>query len=386
MADTELFIPELPEQLTPQWLNKVLASRLGENTVVGLDQTILGEGEGFVGDIIRLDLTYEHPSESLPKSIVAKMPKLANRAMGELLGAYERENMFYMTMGDDLPVRSPQLYYGEFDRDAASEQQEAILRAANNIPRFLQGLTNRLAWWIAARKNRRYILLIEDISDALACDQLVGVDRAEYKKLLQAAAKLHAAFWGSEQLHGKFWLLPADIDIDMRHQMMVRARPAYTALFSKTVADGMDAYLDKVEADGVTLAHSLCQGPLTLMHGDFRLDNLFFRGDEVLFIDWQLVRRGPPMYDIAYVLSCGLTDTESARQLIRDYHDALIAHGVSNYSFDQAWQDYTTALLVVLMNLSSVDQVDLGEGRGVGLLEVWMDRLLGRLKADVPLL
>ena len=166
------------------------------------------------------------------------MPKLANRAMGELLGAYERENMFYMTLGTDLPVRSPKLYYGEFDRDAASEKQEEILRQANKIPNFLQGLTNRLAWFISARKKRRYILLMEDISTATPCDQLVGVDRPAYQRILDDVAKLHATYWHSPKLDGQFYLLPMDVDIEMRHQIMVRARPAYERLFPDTVSAG----------------------------------------------------------------------------------------------------------------------------------------------------
>ena len=65
---------------------------------------MLGDGEGFVGEIIKVDLGLSQPNEDCPKSLVAKMPKLTNRAIGELLGAYERENMFYMTYADGFPV------------------------------------------------------------------------------------------------------------------------------------------------------------------------------------------------------------------------------------------------------------------------------------------
>ena len=119
---------------------------------------------------------------------------------------------------------------------------------------------------------------------------------------------------------------------------------------------------------GPEFAHQLCQGPVTLMHGDLRLDNLFFEGERVLFIDWQLVRRGPPMYDIAYLLSCGLTDEASAHELIESYHRALVREGVTDYSLQQAWLDYRLALRAVLMNLASVDQVDLGDGRRWGIV------------------
>ena len=382
MADKSLFIPETPQELTVGWLNEVLTEQLHDNEITALSQSVLGEGEGFVGDIIRLELTYAHPNPSLPQSIVAKMPKLANRAMGELLGAYERENMFYMTLGQALPVRSPKMYYGEFDRDAGSEKQEEILRQANKIPKFLQGLTNRLAWFISARKNRRYILLIEDIGGIEAHDQLAGVDRDAFTQILIDVAKLHADFWQDPRLQGQFWLLPMDIDIEMRHQMALRARGAYESLFPGVISDGMGVYLDQVATEGVSLSHQLCAGPMTLMHGDLRLDNLFFTGTETLFIDWQLVRRGPPMYDIAYLLSCGVPDDMPAQPLLEAYHAALVDAGVKDYSLEAATKDYRLALRMVLMNLSTVDQVDLGDGRGVALLRVWMERLLMRLQVD----
>ncbi len=170
MSRADLFIPELPSELTVEWLNEVLAAD-GSPGITSARQTVLGEGEGFVGDIIQLHLDYAESNVNQPSSVIAKMPKLANRAMGELLGAYERENMFYMTLAKDLPVAIPELYYGEFDRDAASEKQEQILRQANKMPNFLQGLVSRLGWFIAARKNRRYILLLEDISGATPCDE-----------------------------------------------------------------------------------------------------------------------------------------------------------------------------------------------------------------------
>ncbi len=109
MPRADLFIPELPDELTVEWLNEVLSTD-GSPAITSARQTLLGEGEGFVGDIIQLHLEYEELNTSQPQSVIAKMPKLANRAMGELLGAYERENMFYMTLAQDLPVTIPRLY------------------------------------------------------------------------------------------------------------------------------------------------------------------------------------------------------------------------------------------------------------------------------------
>ena len=375
----DIYIPETPQQLEPQWLSDVLS--LGGVRVTSTQQQVLGDGEGFVGDILQLKLQFDAQTDA-PQSVIAKLPKLENRAMGELIGAYERENMFYMTMANGLPVNAPEMYYGEFDRDAASEKQEEILRSADKLPSFLHGVMNKLAWWIAARKNRRYILLLEDISDAQPFDQLAGASREDYAAILRAVAKLHAHYWGSDDLSNHFWLLPMDIDINMRYQMMLRARANYEKLFADVTQQGMGTYLDELQEQGLSIARGLCTGPITLLHGDLRLDNLFSRDGEVVFIDWQLVRRGPPAYDVAYLLSCGLHDQESADPLLAIYHQALVDAGVADYSFEELLADYRLALKSVLMNLSTVDQVDLGSGRGVVLLEAWMQRLLWRLQTD----
>ncbi|NKB98725.1 MAG: phosphotransferase [Pseudomonadales bacterium] len=386
MPRSPLFIPETPGQLTAEWLTKVLTEQgCLSAEVQTCEQTVLGDGEGFVGDIIKVDLGLSRSDEKCPATVVAKMPKLVNRAMGELLGAYERENMFYMTYADTLPVATPKLYYGEFDRDAASEKQEEILRQAEKIPRFLQGLTNKLAWWIAASKKRRYILLMEDISTAEPIDQLAGVSMGTMQTIVESVAKLHAHFWQREDLADQFWLLPLDIDAKMRSELMHRSQEGFRTMFPDSVAAGLEDYLVDLADTGVNLCHGLSAGPTTLLHCDLRLDNLFFRDGEVLFIDWQLVRHGNPAYDLAYLFSSGLNGEASAEPILARYHEALVSNGITTWSLEDLLVDYSKALRVVLMNLSSVDQVDLGDGRGVKLLEAWIERLRLRLVADSPL-
>lgn len=294
MARRDLFIPETPEELTPTWLSDVLTAN---NTVANgrvqiATQTLLGEGEGFVGDIIRLDIDYSQGASG-PTSIIAKLPKLANRAVGELLGAYERENMFYMTFGQNLPIASPKLYYGEFDRDAGSEKQEEILRQVAKLPQFLQGVIGRMGQWVAAKKKRRYILLMEDVSDAVPCDQLAGVDRDAYRQILTATAPLHAHFWESTQLDNHFWLLPMDIDAPMRWSMMQSSKDAFANIYSTQIAAGLDAFVTDIESNGLAYCQALNQSPTTFTHCDLRLDNLFIRDGEVLFIDWNWCEGAP---------------------------------------------------------------------------------------------
>ena len=127
----------------------------------------------------------------------------------------------------------------------------------------------------------------------------------------------------------------------------------------------------------------LCTSPHTLLHCDLRLDNVFFRDDEVVIFDWQLVRRGPAAYDVAYLLSGALAvDVASSdvEGLLSTYHAALQRGGVADYAFDRLRHDFVLGLHSVLFSLASIDQVDLGDGRGIDLIRGWIQRLHARLE------
>ena len=378
-----LSIPERLDDLTPEWLTAALreTGELGPTgTVTSVDRQILGEGEGFLGDLARLTLGYE--GEEGPATVIAKMPKLANRAMGELLGAYERESCFYDDLAADLPLETPRVYYGDFDRDVTSERQEAALKLADRTPRLLAGRMTQLAKWISGRKKRRYILLLEDIGDAEPGDQLTGVSPERCAAVLAAIARMHAAFWNSEAVENRFWLMPLSIDTRIRHGLFRDSQPAFRERFAHLMDDDFGRALAWVEKNGIAAVRTLQQGaPVTLLHCDLRLDNVAFRDGEPIVFDWQLVRRGPAAYDVAYFLSGASPDLtrEDEAGLLRGYHAALGDLGVRDYSFAAFERDYHLGLLTAMQTLTTVDQMDMGEGRGVQLMDAWFERLRTRV-------
>ena len=82
--------------------------------------------------------------------------------------------------------------------------------------------------------------------------------------------------------------------------------------------------------------------PWTVVHGDFRLDNLMFGGERVTVLDWQTVRLGPSMSDVAYFIGSALQPEDrraNEEALVREYHAALIATGGS-IDWDDCWRGY----------------------------------------------
>ena len=72
MQPEDVFIPEVPEAITAEWLSEALGL-----PVDSVKRQILGEGQGFLGDIVRLHI--ESGAPEAPESVIVKIPKLANR-------------------------------------------------------------------------------------------------------------------------------------------------------------------------------------------------------------------------------------------------------------------------------------------------------------------
>ena len=94
--------------------------------------------------------------------------------------------------------------------------------------------------------------------------------------------------------------------------------------------------------------------PRTIVHGDYRMDNLFFKeagqGIEVACCDFQAPVRGKGIQDVAYFLS-GSIDIDMRREhekeLIKRWLKELERLGINGYSFEEAWDDYRMGVLMV---------------------------------------
>jgi len=390
------FIPEHLEELTPDWFTSVLRDRgmLRDGRVADVSHEILGDGEGFLGVIARMTLEYEGDETRAPRTLIAKLPQAANRAMGEMMGAYERESLFYEELAHGVPLRTPKLYYSAFDRDRGSEQQARIMALVDRMPVALAQRTVGFGKWIAGRKKRRYILLMEDLSPARPGDQVRGGSPDDCARVLSAVAPAHAAFWGGAALQNQFWVLPQSVDLRMRYGLFREARDRFAQRYGRLIDAGLGRTIDWLSSHGLELTRKLyLDAPETILHCDLRLDNIFFEdaqqvgphvpSDSVVVFDWQLVRRGPAAYDVAYFLSGALapdTDAATERALLQRYHDGLIEGGVEDYPFAAFRADYQRALLAVLQTMTTIGDVEMGDGRGVELADLWIERLAGRVR------
>jgi aminoglycoside/choline kinase family phosphotransferase len=144
----------------------------------------------------------------------------------------------------------------------------------------------------------------------------------------------------------------------------------------------MKAIGERIGQNVVKLQTSISDRPHTIVHADFRTDNLFFAspqgGPDFAVVDWQIACRGRGIFDVAYLLCGGLeagVRRANEERLVRMYHDTLVANGVRDYGWDQCWREYRRmALYVFVYVVISLGTLDPANERGVRLMQAWLRR------------
>ena len=85
------------------------------------------------------------------------------------------------------------------------------------------------------------------------------------------------------------------------------------------------------------------EAPETVIHIDYRLDNMMFGGPHPLAVfDWQSVNRGNPWVDVSYFMGTSISPerrAENERQLLNHYLEVLQSYGVT-LDRDRCWALY----------------------------------------------
>lgn len=383
-------VPFALEDITPSWLTEALASQglLKSAKVTCLDARVIGEETGFLGLVAILTPTYSSPEPGAPGSLILKIPTpLKNRKLGQSLGVYEKEIRFYRDLKPTLNVRTPAHYYSALD--AFDDPEEVLVRLAriNRLPMLLVALV-ALAWnlWVGLFP-RHYVLLIEDLSHYRMGDQLAGCSREDAKCALTAMATLHAQFWNSEALDALRWIVPAEMTGKLIHLMYLQSIERYKKSESTTLSRHQLALIDWIKDHGIALVEIQRGVARTLLHGDFRLDNLCFddQSGDALILDWQTMTTGSAGTDLAYFLSAALpfeAPESDVEGLIEYYRVALGRCGVAVSEAALNWQ-YEVGMLSMLHRVAPVmvqDHLELGEARGPELMQSWISKTFKRLE------
>ena len=182
----------------------------------------------------------------------------------------------------------------------------------------------------------------------------------------------HTGFgWPDGMADGKPSKYAPKLDEDIA--IYLNGRKETATAIAPYMSEGTLDLLKKVKKTGVArLRRMFAEQPQCLQHGDYRPDNMFFHEDGRLasVIDWQGTNVGPAIFDVLYFLLSSIeVDDPDAHvdDLMRVYHDELVANGVDDYPFEQMMEHYEEMLLIFVHGMPLlVANVDFGDGRGVG--------------------
>lgn len=349
-------IPTTIDEISPEWLTDALTKSgvLKNNSIRTLDREIIGEGQGYMGVLARVSVEYDQPDDTLPASMIAKVPTQVpkSKMLSENFWNYERENRVYEEILPKLPVRTPQCYHSDFDIGKGKKWMDKVYRRYGALPQSLTGLYFIYVGLRNLMQKRRYILLLEDFGDLEQFTHLEGCSFEDARLVMKPLGLAHAHLWESPQLEN-YWLRDHADMSNMMAFISGRWQPVIKKFFPGKVSPKMQAVFDWLKTNNHKLDIYSKTRPHTMLHADFRIDNLFIdrANNEIIMIDWQASFPGMGLFDTAYFLlnNCNtLLEPEQVEELITLYHQGLVEGGVSNYSLDDCMSDYPIGLLLAV--------------------------------------
>jgi hypothetical protein len=333
-----------PKNLSPEWLSAVLQGAGHDVRVRGYRSESVGTGQMAHNERIFLD--YEGEAGSAPATIVGKFPSpsVESRAAGGA-GGYKAEVRFYQELASRLSIRVPDCFYAALSEDGTS-----------------------------------FVLLLEDMAPAVQGDQIAGASREEIATTIVNLAGLHAPLWQDAQLDQIDWA-PLKLDPEFA-PILEMAAPAFVERYQDRLSPETEAVLRGFGL-GFRRWAEIQPAEITLVHGDYRLDNqLFLRapgdadgGVKVSTVDWQTISTGSGGRDLAYMLGNACLPEERRAiepEMLEIYRRSMAKLGVE-LSEEKVWEDYRLGSFqgpfVTMLGALAVGQTDRGDDMFMAMAE-----------------
>ena len=304
--------------MTPQWLEGALAEAGHSPPPVAAVEVRPMDGfVGAMGEVGIVTVTYAGDTD-LPAEFVAKCPLDDDiaRLYASVMLSYQRESGFYDHLATQVAARAgmsiPKCYVNLFD----SETHSATL-------------------------------VIDRIHPASKGDILEGTTFERMRSLVGGLARLHGAFWMDGRLAAHEWLidwtapsLRAGIPITLDSWANIRE------LLPHHHPDGIAEMVSEVWlADIEGWLQRFHRRPWTLVHQDYELDNVLFREDGPVIVDWQTTMRSFPGIDLGWLLMSSHNDETLAREpeLLDHYRRELAGMGGPQWSAEDLAEDLAWA-------------------------------------------
>ncbi len=306
-------IPRTPEDITPQWLGATLGIEVTDVHVTSI-------GTGQTGATYRVSARYSAAAQSPtpPATFAVKLPAQDDTVRERVALGYLSEVEFYSTVTTEVAIPVPRCYHSEISPDGTD-----------------------------------FVLILADMAPAEQGDQIAGCTSAEAVLAVEALAGLHGPSWGER----RFFDLPSIVMPKPGDEAAAKGMGDVAVMAANITLEKLGGSVSDEDRDTLLTSMSLVTPWLlaepdrfSLLHGDYRLDNLLYDPDRtrVTVVDWQTMGVGLPARDLTYFTATSLAPEDRAaveRQLVERYHAALLTHGVTDYDVETCWQDYRLGVL-----------------------------------------
>ncbi len=306
-----------PEELDAAWFTERLREAgHADAQVVSVDRRQIGTGQ--IGRCFRYRLELAAGDPDTPTSLVGKFPSddPLSRETGVNLRNYYREVSFYRHVAPELGISLPRCYYADIEGEGPD-----------------------------------FVLVLQDMAPAEPGDQIRGCTADVARAAVLELVGLQAPSWCRDDLARYDWLGAGAADAG-------ESEVSAQGLYAQLLPPFLDRYWPNLAEDERRILAAVADAPacplfapvdvpFCLEHVDYRLDNMLIdtRGPtpRVTVVDWQSVRIGKPLNDVAYFLGAGLLPEarrDAEQDIVAAYHRGLLDAGVEAFDWQDCWEAY----------------------------------------------
>ena len=299
--------------VSADWFNQALRHG-GHATADVIGFTGVNVGTGQVGRCVRYELTHgEGAAGTVPRTLVAKFTSddPTSSETGRVMKTYVTETHFYREIAPRVQIRVPRCYYADIDSE---------------------GL--------------HHVILMQDLAPAEQGDQIAGCSAEVLRQAVLELVGLHGPTWQDARWFDLLGRVEDGPFADTKG-LYRSTVPGFVERFDDQLSGPHMAFIKAIgEAEDCPM-FNLQTPNFALEHYDYRLDNVLIDATaakpKVTVVDWQSVRVGKPLNDVAYFMGSAVEPHVRRKvefDILREYHDGLLAQGVQNYSFADCVVDY----------------------------------------------
>ncbi|KAL0489705.1 hypothetical protein AKO1_011411 [Acrasis kona] len=353
---------EFPTPENVRWLSSVLEQTTGKTCDVQTVSTVEGSlVSGPHSDTAKIQLTFKDESQSLPRTlywkkvIVKDLPHKASYKLYRDIYSYKTETSFYQYFAQKLTERNLRVAKSYFVEE-------------NFVSHNLE--------------QSHFLLLLEDLFAQGFTQPHVLYERKHVFSCLRFLARLHSTFWNkTEQVQqllwpeGSYWNLekrPKD-ELTNLHITWPQLCERFSNEFKNKNFRSLGSLLQKWSP---WVTEQMAQiKDRTLIHGDFKSANIFFRQDDnaaiqVATIDYQWSGAGAAIKDVMYLITSthniglGVDNCKLEKEFLGVYCALLKEYGVQYdvedalYHFKLASLDHARIIMAYFLNGATPESLE----------------------------